>query len=233
MPRVGEVLLELPPPIERRVARRLNRFVVELESGERAYINNTGRLLDLLVPGRRCYCLPKPSGSTGLRLIAVEEEGGAALVDTRFQMAAFERALELGKLPWAQCRVERRNPKLGSSTLDYLLECGGERVYAELKSAALRVGCYAAYPDCPSLRGRRHIAELAEHARRGGKALIVFVAAIPGVCAFKPHEEGDPEIPKLLREAASTGVTVKSFSLHYEPSTSTVVLDNPEIPVIL
>jgi DNA-binding sugar fermentation-stimulating protein len=50
---VGEVLLELPPPIERRVARRLNRFVVELESGERAYINNTGRLLDLLAPGRQ------------------------------------------------------------------------------------------------------------------------------------------------------------------------------------
>lgn len=227
------MLLELPPPIERRVARRLNRFTVELKSGERAYVNNTGRLLDLLAPGRRCYCLPKPSGATELRLIAVEDESGAALVDTRLQMVAFERALELGKLPWAPCRVARRNPKLGSSTLDYLLKCGGERVYAELKSAALRVGCYAAYPDCPSLRGRRHIAELAELARRGGKALIVFVAALPGVCAFKPYGEGDPEIPKLLKEAASAGVTVKSFSLHYEPSNSTVVLDSVEIPVLL
>ena len=233
MPRVGRVLLELPPPVERRVAKRLNRFVVELESGERAYINNTGKLLDLLAPERTCYCLPKPSGSTGLRLIAVEDEGGAALVDTRLQMIAFERALELEALPWAPCRVARRNPRLGSSTLDYLLECGGERVYAELKSAALRIGCYAAYPDCPSLRGRRHIAELAEHARRGGKALVVFVAALPQVCAFKPYGEGDPEIPKLLKDAVSAGVAVKSFSLHYEPSSSTVVLDSVEIPVLL
>ena len=233
MPRVGKVLLELPSPVERRVARRLNRFVVELESGEQAYINNTGRLLDLLAPGRTCYCLPKPSGSTGLRLIAVEDEGGAALVDTRLQMAAFERALELEALPWAPCRVVRRNPKLGSSTLDYLLECGGELVYAELKSAALRVGCYAAYPDCPSLRGRRHIAELERLAERGGRAMVVFVAALPRVCAFRPYEEGDPEIPRLLREAASKDVEIRSFSLHYEPSSSTVVLDKVEIPVVL
>jgi len=230
---VGRVLLELPPPIKRRIARRLNRFVVELESGERAYINNTGRLLDLLAPGRTCYCLPKRSGSTGLRLIAVEGEGGAALVDTRLQMLAFERALELGALPWAPCRVARRNPRLGSSTLDYLLECGGGLVYAELKSAVLRVGCYAAYPDCPSLRGRRHIAELAQLAQHGGRVMVVFVAALPRVCAFRPYEEGDPEIPKLLREAASKGVDIRSFSLHYESPTSAVVLDKAEIPVLL
>lgn len=230
---MGETLLELPPPIERKVARRLNRFVVELETGEKAHINNTGRLSDLLAPGRTCYCLPKTGGSTRLRLVAVEDERGAALVDTRLQMVAFERALEMGKLPWAPCRVVGRNPRLGSSTFDYLLECRGELVYAELKSAALRDGCYAAYPDCPSLRGRRHIEELAKLAQRGGRALIVFVAALPGVCAFKPYERGDPRIPVLLREAASKGVIVKSFSLHYEPSASVVVLDSAEIPVIL
>lgn len=226
-------LLELPKPLVRRVGRRLNRFVVELDTGERAYINNTGRLLDVLAPGRVCYCLPKPAGSTSLRLIAVEDEGGAALIDTQLQMLAFERALERGELPWAPCRVRARNPRLGSSRLDYLLECGGELVYAELKSAVLRDGGYAAYPDCPSPRGRRHIAELAGYAERGGRALIVFVAALPRVEGFKPYERGDPEIPRLLREAARKGVVIKALAMHYEPSPSTVVLDNPDIPVIL
>ncbi|MEM4595279.1 MAG: DNA/RNA nuclease SfsA, partial [Thermofilaceae archaeon] len=45
------MLLDLPPAVEGRIIRRVNRFVVEVVVGglvERAYINNTGRLSELL-----------------------------------------------------------------------------------------------------------------------------------------------------------------------------------------
>lgn len=230
------MLLELPQLVVGEVVGRVNRFVVEVAVEgrvERAYVNNTGRLAELLVRGRRCYCLRKSGGSTSLRLIAVSDEVGTALVDTAIQMRAFERALEVGALPWAPCRMVTRGPRLGGSILDYLLDCRGELVYAELKSAVLRDGVYAAYPDCPTLRGRRHVIELMRHARWGGKALIVFIAALQGVAAFRPYERGDPEMPKLLREAAALGVEIRAISMHYEPNLSIVALDNPDLPVVL
>ncbi len=229
-------LLGLPEPVVGEVVRRVNRFVAEVSVGgrvERAYLNNTGRLAEYLSGGRLCYCLRKGRGATGLRLIAVEDPHGAALIDTALQMKAFEAALERGLLPWAPCSVAARSPRLGRSVLDYLLSCGGEPVYVELKSAVLRDGAYAAYPDCPTLRGRRHVADLIEHVRAGGRGLIVFVAALPGVSAFRPYERGDPEVARLLEAAARVGVELRAIAIHYEPATSTIVLDNPDLPVHL
>ena len=227
-------LLRLPEPVVGEVVARRNRFVVEVVVEgrvERAYMNNTGRLSEYMVAGRRCYCLRKVGGATSLRLIAFEDAGGAALVDTAIQMRAFEEALERGLLPWAPCRIASRSPRLYSSVLDYLLDCEREPVYAELKSAVLRDGEYASYPDCPTLRGRRHISDLIAHAQAGGKGLIVFIAALPGVSAFRPYERGDPEVARLLELARRSGVLIKALSMHYRPSTSQVLLDNPDLPV--
>ncbi|MCS7104107.1 MAG: DNA/RNA nuclease SfsA [Thermofilaceae archaeon] len=229
-------LIRLPVATECKIVRRVNRFAVEVSvdnTVEKAYINNTGRLIELLVSGRKCYCMPKKEGATRLRLIAIEERGAAALIDTSLQSKAFEKALEEKLLPWAPCLVVARNPRLGSSVLDYLLECGKEVMYVELKSAVLRDGDYAAYPDCPTQRGRRHIRELVKLVESGGKGTIVFIAALPGVRAFKPYVEGDPVIPALLKEAYMKGVEVHAISMHYNPVTSTVFLDDPDLPVML
>jgi DNA-binding protein, stimulates sugar fermentation len=92
-------LIRLPEPVECEVVARRNRFVVEVAVQgrvERAYTNNTGRLSEFMVPGRKCYCLHKEGGATSLRLIAFEDSGGAALIDTAIQAKAFEVALQRG-----------------------------------------------------------------------------------------------------------------------------------------
>jgi len=218
-----------------KIIRRANRFVVEVEQGgarRRAYINNTGRLREYLVEGRTGYCHPhRRPGRTELRLFAVEDAGAAALIDTQYQMRALEVAVERGLIPWLRgCRVARRNPRLGSSVLDYLLDCPGGQLYVEVKSAALRSGDYAAYPDCPTLRGRRHIRELIENR---GRTALVFIAAIPGAKAFTPYEQGDPLVAELIAEAAQAGVIVKAIGLYYDPRSGAVVLYSPDLPVVL
>ena len=122
------------------VERRLNRFVVEVVKdgvSTRAHINNTGRLLELLEPGRPAACLPRQRGKTSLRLFALQEGTGWALIDTRFQMDAFERAVARGLLPWLNgFRIVARNPRLGASLLDYRLENSqGRQLLLEVKSA--------------------------------------------------------------------------------------------------
>jgi len=218
-----------------RIIRRVNRFVVEVEAQgarRRAYINNTGRLREYLVEGRTGYCHPRGRpGRTSHRLFAVEDAGAAALIDTQYQMRALEEAIGRGMIPWLEgCRVARRNPRLGSSVLDYLLDCPQGPLYVEVKSAALRSGGYAAYPDCPTLRGRRHIRELIENR---GRTALVFIAAIPGAKGFTPYPRGDPVVAELIAEAARAGVTVKAVGLHYEPRGGSVVLYSPDLPVVL
>ena len=65
--------------VECGVVNRLNRFVVKVSLARafaRAYINNTGRLREYLVMGRKGYCVRNPPDrKTEYRLFAVEEDG--------------------------------------------------------------------------------------------------------------------------------------------------------------
>ncbi len=232
------VLIELKNVAECLVRRRINRFTVMVQVGDEnipAYINNTGRLHEYLDAGRRGFCIPKSRGKLRLRLIAVEDKEGAALIDTRMQMRGFEEAVARKLIPWMKgCRIAARNPRTGSSVLDYLARCGETNVWIEVKSAAMRgERGYAMYPDCPSLRGRRHISELIALASKGERTMIVFIAAIPGARGFTPYVHGDPIIARLLARAVKAGVEARALSMYFEPRFSAIVLDNPSLPVRL
>lgn len=229
-------ILNLENPAECTIVGRLNRFVVQVKIADKPYlasINNTGRLLEFLVPGRRAYCLPhtKPL-KTDFQLFAIEEGGLGALIDTRLQMNAFEQALETGMIPWLDgFHQVRRDAPLGRSLIDYLLTDGRHEVYLEVKSAALREGEYAMYPDCPTTRGRKHIRELTEHRRKSGTACILFMAALPDVRAFKPNRPADPELYQLLLKAKRAGVELKALNIAYNPQRSAILLLNPDLTV--
>lgn len=155
------------------IERRVNRFIVEVEIGGekfKAYLNNTGRLLEYIVKGKVGYCIEalKPR-KTKYTLVAVEDLGLGAIVDTRIQVLAFEVALRERLIPWLKtCRVLKKNVKLKKSIIDFLLYCERrEKLYLEVKSAVLRGGeNYAMYPDCPSKRGQRQIRDLIEHVEK-------------------------------------------------------------------
>jgi sugar fermentation stimulation protein A len=217
---------------------RLNRFVALVEvNGEikKALVTNTGRLEEFTVKGRKAFCTPKSGEKTDFVLVAFEDlEGKGAIIDTRTQAKAFERAVELGLIPWLKdCSIKRKEIKVGNSRLDYLFECPGGEIYAEMKSAVLRggeKGEYAMYPDCPSVRGQKHIRELIELAKAGKRAMIFFVGAMPGVEKFRPYEGGDPAIAKLLKKAKKAGVGIHALSVALLPS-GEITLENPELKV--
>jgi len=106
--------------------------------------------------------------------------------------------------------------------------------YLEIKSAVLRGRKdVAMYPDCVSLRGRRHIRELINIVLKGGKGILLFIAAIPHVKAFKPNRAVDEEVYELIREAVSVGVMLKAMGMFFNPCDSTVMLENPDLEVIV
>ena len=106
-------------------------------------------------------------------------------------------------------------------------------MYLEVKSAVLREGGFAMYPDCPSLRGQRHVEDLIDWARGGGRATVVFMAALPGVRAFKPNRSADSRIYEHLVRAQKEGVKIMALGLFYDPMDSRVYLFSPNLKVIL
>jgi sugar fermentation stimulation protein A len=233
-------LIRIENPQECRIIERLNRFVVLIERDGieyRAHITNTGRLLEFMVKGQKAFCF-KPQqhhrGKTDCRLFAIEERGLGALIDTWLQMKSFEEALLRNHIPWlASCRMRKRNAPLGTSRIDYLLDCQGEQVYLEVKSAVLRDGAYAMYPDCPTERGRKHVRELTNYARAGGTGIVVFMAALPYVQAFTPNRAADAKLYDALAAARSSGVDIRAIGLYYNPDDGWVYLFEPDLAVKL
>jgi sugar fermentation stimulation protein A len=237
-------LIRIENPQECRIIERLNRFVVLIEHDGtvyRAHITNTGRLLEFMVKGQKAFCFKTQQqhhhrGKTDCRLFAIEDRGLGALIDTWLQMKAFEDALERHLIPWlAGCHMLKRNAVLGASRsrIDYLLDCQGKQVYLEVKSAVLRDGAYAMYPDCPTERGRKHVRELTSYASEGGTGIVVFVAALPYVRAFTPNRAADAKLYDALEVAHASGVDVRAMGLYYNPDDGWVYLFEQDLAVTL
>jgi len=222
------------------ISKRLNKFVVEVVvNGQNtyAYINNTGKLKYLIEKGKKGYCMRRiGKGSTKYRLFAIEYNKLASLIDTKIQENTFAYMVNNSLLPWLNnCKILKSNIKIDNNILDFVIECSNGRIiYTELKSAILvDENNIAMYPDCPSIRGRKHIAKLIELRQQGYGALLVFIVALPGAKAFTPNKNIDPLIHNLIMEAIRNNVIVKSVSIYYDPKTMFVMLDNPELPIIL
>ena len=230
------LLLSIADPVECTIVSRENRFVILVEvKGEicRASTNNTGRLEQFVMRGRKAFCIRHPEAmKTDFRLLAILDGQQAAIIDTRLQMQAFEMALEKQLIPrLIGFRMVKRDAQLGNSRIDYLLKKNSQQMYLEVKSAVLREGHYAMYPDSPTARGRKHIRELIHHVSFGGRATILFLAALPDVAAFKPSWEGDPELCQLLITADRAGVELRSLGLMYDLKDSGIYLYDADLPV--
>lgn len=169
------------------------------------------------------------------RLIAVSDRNLAALIDTQFQMKAFEAAVQKRLIPWLRsCQIIKRNFKVHSSVLDYLMKCNNSLLYLEVKSATFRDNEHVAmYPDRSSIRCRKHIRELISLTLKGNSCALVFIAALPYVKVFKPNRLADEKLYELVKKAAEVGVTIKAISVYFNLKDSTVYLDNPDLKVDL
>jgi len=209
--------------------------VVEVEAERERFflsLNNTGRLEQFLSPGRKVFFLSRSHHrKTVGSLVAVEDGEGVALLDTQWQMQAFEQALKDHRLPWLpQGATFTRHPRLPQATLDYCLRYGDKRLFLELKSAVYRKGDLALYPDAPTERGRRQVRVLQEICQSGEEAYFVFIAPLTHITGCSLFVERDPALAALLGEASREGVKVRAVQLACAP-TGEVFLLHPDLPV--
>lgn len=210
--------------VEGGFVARDNRFRVTVEVGGRqvwAHLANSGRLGELLAPGRRVVLVERPGAQrkTGYDLVLVEHEGRWVSVDARLPNDLVAEALSAGRLdPLAGYPVVRREVTWGRSRFDFLLEAPDKPLcLLEVKSVTLVLGGLACFPDAVTARGRRHVEELAEAVEAGYRAAVVFVVQRDDPVGFRPHDESDPGFGRALREAARRGVEVYAYACRVEP----------------
>jgi len=218
--------------------KRDNRFRVTVRvEGHPVWVHlpNSGRLRELLVPGRRLLlaAAQAPGRLTAYDLLMVDLDGTLVSIDARLPSRLLYEALQAGRVEeFAGYAQVRREVAYGQSRLDLVLEGGpdGGRCFIEVKSVTLVKEGVALFPDAPTQRGRRHLGELARARAEGHRAAVVFVVQRGDTIRFWPHDEADPAFGQALREAAQAGVEVYAYKCRV--SEEEVALDAP-LPVAI
>jgi sugar fermentation stimulation protein A len=203
--------------------KRENRFacLVELQGTEEmAYLPNSGRLDSVLHPGQKVFLIERasPSRSTNYDLVMTSLNGTMVSVDARVPEKLVYQALYQRVLPQFSSYLSiRREVAFGRSRLDFLLGNNSAQCFLEVKSVTLKHGKGAAFPDAPTLRGRRHLNSLVHAKKEGFEAAILFVIQREDVDCFFPNDKIDPDFGQALRAAQLQGVSIYAYRCKVNP----------------
>ncbi len=204
-----------------------------LEDGreETVHVKNTGRCRELLLPGARVWLegSENPKRKTAFDLVAVDRGGLLINMDAQAPNRVFAEWANTGAFR-PGLTLLRPETAWGGSRFDFYWEAGEHRGFVEVKGVTLERDGLALFPDAPTLRGVKHLEELAAARSAGYEAAVCFVIQMKGPRAFRPNDDTHPQFGAALRAAAAAGVEVLARDCLVTPDSLT--LDAP-VPVEL
>jgi len=205
---------------------RPNRFVAHVEiegKTEIVHVKNTGRCRELLPAGAQVWCQKSdnPNRKTKYDLICVKKGDRLINMDSQAPNAAVGEWLRAGGLG----EVCQMRPEViwGDSRFDYAFQKNGRQCLLEVKGVTLETDGVCAFPDAPTLRGVKHLRGLAQAAREGIEAYVLFVIQMEQVKYLHPNDQTDPAFGIALREAAAAGVMVMAMDCRVTPESMTLL----------
>ena len=220
--------MRFPDPLIRgRLVRRYKRFLsdVELASGEQvvAHCANPGSMLGLADPGAEVWLSPSRNPARKLKysweLVAAGD--GLVGINTSHPNAIVAEALAGDRIPeLTGYRNRRREVRYGrNSRIDLLLEQEGRPpCYVEVKNVTLKRGAEAAeFPDAVTQRGTKHLAELAQMARSGARAVMFFLVQRGDCERLEIAGDIDPDYQSAFTAALANGVEAICYDCHVAP----------------
>lgn len=203
------------PDVAGRFVKRVNRFLGLAEVGERVveiHIHDPGRLSEVLTPGVVIWAREKGSGKTRYYLLAAEVGDELVIVDSALHIKVARWLIESGHVLYGYS-VEKIEPAFGGGRFDLLLRTPtGGLAFVEVKGVTLAVGGRALFPDAPTSRGARHMLKLAEAARLGYEAWVLFLVFRKSE-VFSPNWATDRKFSEALAYAYKNGVNMAAVRL--------------------
>lgn len=206
-----------PPLIPATLVRRYKRFLFDAiveETGAEitGSCPNTGSMLGLDTPGSRIWLSRNDDGKRKYphRFELIEADGTVVGVNTGLPNRLAEEAIKSGMIAdFADYPVIRREQKYGrQSRIDLLLSADGRPdLYVEVKNVHfIRSTGLAEFPDTPTARGTRHLAELADMVANGKRAAMVYLIQRSDCNRFAIAADLDPVYAEAFSAARRAGV---------------------------
>ena len=101
-----------------------------------------------------------------------------------------------------------------NSRIDILLENEKQKCYVEVKSVSLKIDDYLAFPDAVTSRGTKHLNELAQMAKDGHRAVMLYVIQRTDDLPFKLACQIDKKYCEAFNEVTKNGVEVLVYKSH-------------------
>jgi len=202
--------------------RRLNRFVIECDIGSRAvsaHLPNPGRLWELLLPGRTLSLVDNgemPGRKMRYTAVAVERSDTPVLLHTQRTNTVVRWLIEHKKIPGMErAHIVKAEAPAGRSRFDFLLTENDRPFYLEVKSCTLFGNRIAMFPDAVTVRGRRHLEELAALSRGGVRSAVIFVIHFPHARYFLPDYHTDLAFSRTFYELRND-LTYKALAVTWD-----------------
>ena len=216
----------ISPLVPATLIRRYKRFLADVELADgniiTVHVANPGAMTGLQTTGARVWLSKSPSTTRKLpyswELIEVDFGGGAELVgvNTAHPNTIVAEALAQDSIPeLAGYASIRREVKYGkSSRIDVLLEHEGRPpCYVEVKNVHLmRQTDLAEFPDSVTVRGAKHLDEMAAMVSTGARAVMLFVIQIGSATSFTLARDIDPAYGRAFDRARETGVEAMAIT---------------------
>lgn len=222
-----------PPLVAGRLIRRYKRFLadVTLEDGTEitASVPNTGSMMGLTAPGSRVFLSVSddPKRKYAHRLEIVEADDTLVGINTGLPNRLTEEAIRSGMIGnLGSYDTLRREQKYGAnSRIDILLDDPDKgRTYVEVKNVHLRrAPGLAEFPDTRTVRGAKHLREMADMIEAGHRAIMVYLIQRADCERFRLCRDLDPGYAAEFDRAAAHGL--EAFAVRCQISAEAIVPD--------
>lgn len=207
-----------------KLIQRYKRFLADVEMADgrvvTAHCANPGSMMGVNEPGSNVWLSPSPNPKAKLpfRWEIIEVGGALVGINTSRPNRIVEEAIAGGEIQeLSGYGGIRREVKYGeNSRIDLLLEEPGA-CYVEVKNVTLRRAGRAEFPDAVTKRGAKHLRELTDVVKSGGRAVMFYLAQRDDCDAFGVADDIDPDYGRLLREAIEAGVEALAYTCSVSP----------------
>ncbi|WP_283680196.1 DNA/RNA nuclease SfsA [Lentilactobacillus sp. Marseille-Q4993] len=199
-----------------KFVKKINRFTVicELDGQEIiVHLKNTGRNVELLVPGYEVSVVhnPGPKRKTDYDLVAVNKLGHWINIDSQAPNAVVKESLaESLSIPGVPKLVEfKPETKIDDSRIDFWgLTADKRNCWIETKGVTLEMDGIAKFPDAPTTRAVKHVKTMTNAVKNGDHAYLYFVVQMDYVSDMTINLAMAPKLAAAINDAVRRGVHV-------------------------
>jgi sugar fermentation stimulation protein A len=205
--------------------KRYKRFLADIELADKKVLTvhcpNTGSMLGCSEPGSPVMISRSDNpGRKYPHTLEMVQAGSVWVgVNTSRTNRLVREALEK-KIVKEFCKLDIITQEVKTSAdtrLDFLLEQGSRRIYMEVKNCSLAENRAAMFPDAVTVRGAKHLHELAALKKQGHGAAVFFCVQRGDADYFKPAHHIDPGYAEALANVAAEGVMILAYQADVNP----------------